>query len=122
MTVDLQMKILLVEDAGTMRKMEAKILNQVGFTNIVEAADGREALDRLEAEGDDIRLIISDWAMPNMDGYELLGRVRAEARFKDIPFVMATGHGDKEYVAKAKAAGASGVVAKPFTADDLKTL
>ncbi len=121
MTVDLMMKILLVEDAATMRKMEARILNQVGFENIVEAADGREAVEKLQSE-DNIGLIISDWAMPNMDGYELLTWVRGEEQFKEIPFIMATGHGDKAYVAKAKEGGASGVVAKPFTADELKVL
>ena len=121
MAVDLQMKILLVEDAATMRKMEAKILNQVGFENIVEAADGKEAIEKLQGE-DDIGLIISDWAMPNMDGYELLTWVRGEERCREIPFLMATGHGDKEYVAKAKEGGANGVVAKPFTPDELKVL
>jgi len=121
MTVDLQMKILLVEDAATMRKMEAKILKQVGFENIVEAADGREAMDKLQSE-EGVGLIISDWAMPNMDGYELLTWLRGDERYKGIPFLMATGHGDKAYVAKAKEGGASGVVAKPFTADELKVL
>ncbi|HIJ78354.1 MAG TPA: ABC transporter substrate-binding protein [Deltaproteobacteria bacterium] len=121
MAIDPQMKILLVEDAGTMRKMEARILNQVGFTNIIEAVDGNDAMDQLKAQPD-IALIISDWSMPNMDGYELVQWVRREDDFKDIPFIMATGHGDKEYVAKAKAGGANGVVAKPFTADELKLL
>ncbi len=121
MPFDMQMKILLVEDATTMRKMEAKILTQVGLANIVEAADGREAIDLLESD-EDIGLIISDWAMPNMDGYELLTRVRGDGRFRAIPFLMATGHGDKEYVAKAKEGGANGVVAKPFTPDELKSV
>jgi chemotaxis signal transduction protein/ABC-type nitrate/sulfonate/bicarbonate transport system substrate-binding protein len=121
MPVDSSLKILLVEDAATMRKMEARILNQIGFTAIVEAADGEAALALLETE-EGISLIISDWAMPNLDGYELLQRVRADGRFAAIPFLMATCHGDKEYVAKAMAGGASGVVAKPFTPDELRIL
>lgn len=120
MPVDTTIKILLVEDAGTMRKMEARILNQIGFANIVEAADGKEAVEKLRAESE-IRLVISDWSMPNMDGLELVQWMRGQEQFKTIPFLMATGHGDKEYVAKAKQGGASGVVAKPFTPDELKT-
>lgn len=119
MPVDPSIKILLVEDAGTMRKMEARILNQIGFTNIVEAVDGDDAVEKLTAESD-VQLVISDWAMPNRDGYELVQWMRADARFAGVPFLMATGHGDKEYVAKAKEGGANGVVAKPFTPDELK--
>jgi chemotaxis signal transduction protein/CheY-like chemotaxis protein/ABC-type nitrate/sulfonate/bicarbonate transport system substrate-binding protein len=120
MTIDTSIKILLVEDAGTMRKMEAKILGQVGFTHIVEAVDGRDAVAKLEA-GETAGLVISDWSMPNMDGMELLQWLRSREKYKDIPFLMATGHGDKEYVAKAIEAGASGVVAKPFTPPELKS-
>jgi len=121
MALDPQMKILLVEDAGTMRKMEARILGQVGFTNIVEAVDGNDAMEKLGAEPD-IALVISDWSMPNCDGYQLLQWMRGQDGFKTLPFLMATGHGDKAYVAKAKEAGANGVVAKPFTPDELKIL
>ncbi|MHB8151346.1 MAG: ABC transporter substrate-binding protein, partial [Desulfobulbia bacterium] len=121
MALDPQMKILLVEDAGTMRKMEARILGQVGFTNIVEAKDGNDAMAKLGAEPD-IALVISDWSMPNCDGYQLLQWMREHDAFKNLPFLMATGHGDKAYVAKAKEAGANGVVAKPFTPDELKVL
>lgn len=121
MAVDPQTKILLVEDAGTMRKMEARILNQLGFENIIEAADGDAAIAKIEAETG-IGLVISDWAMPNKDGYELLRWLREQERFRDIPFIMATGHGDKEYVAKAKDGGANGVVAKPFSPDELRVV
>ncbi|MFZ5774121.1 MAG: chemotaxis protein CheW [Thermodesulfobacteriota bacterium] len=121
MALDPQLKILLVEDATTMRKMEAKILGQVGLSNIVEAVDGNDAIEKLQAEGD-IQLVISDWSMPNLDGYQLLQWMRGQDAFRETPFLMATGHGDKEYVAKAKEAGANGVVAKPFTPDDLKTM
>lgn len=119
MSIDTGIKILLVEDAGTMRKMEAKILGQVGFTNIVEAVDGQDAVAKLEGE-QGFGLVISDWSMPKMDGLELVQWMRKSENFKDLPFLMATGHGDKEYVAKALEGGANGVVAKPFTPDELK--
>lgn len=119
MAIDNNIRILLVEDADTMRKMETKILSQVGFHNIVEAVDGRDAVEKLEG-GEEIDLVISDWSMPNMDGLELLQWLRGREKFKDMPFLMATGHGDKEYVAKAIEGGANGVVAKPFTPEELK--
>ncbi len=119
MPIDTDIKILLVEDAGTMRKMEAKILGQVGFSNIVEAVDGQDAVSKLESE-EGFGLVISDWSMPKMDGLQLVQWMREQEKFKEIPFLMATGHGDKEYVAKAKEGGADGVVAKPFTPDELK--
>lgn len=119
MTVDRQILILLVEDAGTMRKMEARILNQLGFQNIVEAVDGEDAIEKLRSSGN-VQLVISDWAMPKLDGYGLLQWMRAEEQFRGVPFIMATGHGDKAYVGQAMEAGANGVVAKPFTADDLQ--
>jgi chemotaxis signal transduction protein/ABC-type nitrate/sulfonate/bicarbonate transport system substrate-binding protein/CheY-like chemotaxis protein len=100
--------------------MEARILNQIGFTNIVEAVDGDDAVAKLETEGD-VQLVISDWAMPNRDGYALVQWMRADERFRATPFLMATGHGDKEYVAKARNGGVNGVVAKPFTPDELKS-
>ena len=121
MSVDSGIKILLAEDAGTMRKMEVRILNQLGFNNIVEAKDGNDAIEKLQASSK-FDLIISDWAMPGKDGHELLCWVRGQEQFKDLPFLMATGHGDKQYTATAMESGASGVVAKPFTADELRVL
>ena len=119
MAVDLGIKILLVEDAGTMRKMEVRILNQLGFTNVIEAVDGKDAVEKLEQEAG-IQLVISDWAMPEMDGHELLCWMRGQTSFKDIPFLMATGHGDKAYTAQALESGANGVVPKPFSPDELR--
>ena len=118
MAVDPKIKILLVEDAAIMRKMEIRILNQLGFENIVQAVDGNDAIEKLQADKD-IRIIISDWAMPDKDGYELLLWVRADEKLRDIPFIMATGQGDKKHVGQALEGGANGVVAKPFTPDDL---
>ncbi len=121
MAVDPEIKILLAEDAGTMRKMEARILKQLGFMNIVEAKDGKEAVEKLQAASD-IDLVISDWAMPEMDGHELLCWLRGQEKYRSLPFLMATGHGDKQYTATAMESGASGVVAKPFAPDELRVL
>ena len=87
MAVDPGIKILLAEDAGTMRKMEVRILNQLGYKNIVEAADGNDALQKLQASPD-FDLVISDWAMPGKDGHELLTWIRGQENFKELPFLM----------------------------------
>jgi len=121
MELDKSMKIILAEDGGTMRKMEVRILNQIGFENIAACQDGAEAMRELESTGE-AALVISDWNMPNKSGMELLQEMRADQRFTAIPFIMATGQGDKQYVAQAMEAGASGVVAKPFSPDELKGL
>ena len=113
------LKILLVEDAAVMRKIELKALNTSGFDNVLEAGDGDEAISMLETvEG--IGLIISDWNMPNKDGYELLLWVRAHEKYKKIPFIMATGQGDMKQEKKAIDAGVDGFIAKPFNADELE--
>lgn len=112
--------ILLVEDAAIMRKIEVKTLKSLGFENIIEAKDGTEAVTYLQQE-DRIDLVISDWNMPNMDGYELVVWMRSEDRFKNIPFLMATGQGDKKQEKKALEAGISSFIAKPFNEVELKT-
>ena len=113
-------KILLAEDAKTMRKIEIKILNSLGYTDIIEAEDGLEAKKILE-NTKEISLIISDWNMPNMSGYELLTWVRTKSKkFQKIPFIMATAQSDKSQALKAKTAGVTGMVAKPFTPEELQ--
>ncbi len=119
MEVDQNIKILLVEDASVMRKMEIRILNQLNFKNIVEAENGCEAIEKL-INDKEIQIIISDWAMPEMDGYEMLTKVRENPEYKDIPFIMATGQGDKASVIKALEAGANCLITKPFAPDELK--
>ena len=117
--VDLNTRILLVEDGNTMRKMELKILSQMGFENVLEAIDGDDAIQKLLADRE-VRLVISDWNMPNKSGFELLLWMRENADFQTIPFIMATGQGDKQYIAQAIAGGAQAVVAKPFSPGELK--
>jgi chemotaxis signal transduction protein/ABC-type nitrate/sulfonate/bicarbonate transport system substrate-binding protein len=118
MKIDQKMKILLAEDGATMRKMEVKILQQIGFENIIEAVDGNQAIEKLMSE-DKIKLVISDWNMPDKSGFDLLKWMRTDKKYKNVPFIMATGQGDKMYVNQAMEAGASDVVAKPFSADEL---
>ncbi len=119
MELDPHMKILLVEDGATMRKMEMKILRQLGFDRIAEAVNGNDAIRVLQEDGD-IALVISDWNMPEKDGYELVTWMRQDERCRDIPFIMATGQGDKQYLAKAAEGGAQAVVTKPFSPDELR--
>lgn len=113
-----EIKILLVEDAGVMRKMERKTLNALGYENITEAEDGNVAIDIL-SKPNDVSLIISDWNMPNKDGYELLLWIRANEKTKNLPFIMATGRGEKKEAAKASEAGVSAFISKPFNAAEL---
>ncbi len=120
MTIDpKKITILLVEDAAIMRKIETKTLNALGFENIIEAKDGNFAIEHLQSDGK-IDLVISDWNMPNKDGFELLVWVRDFERYKNIPFLMATGQGDKKQENKAIDAGVSAFVAKPFNENELR--
>ncbi len=112
-------RILLVEDASVMRKIELKALKSLGFENILEAGDGDQAILKLESD-DGIDLVISDWNMPNKGGYELLVWMRAQEKFAKLPFIMATGEGDMKQEKKAVDAGVNGFIAKPFNADELK--
>jgi chemotaxis signal transduction protein/CheY-like chemotaxis protein/ABC-type nitrate/sulfonate/bicarbonate transport system substrate-binding protein len=118
MAVSKNIKILLVEDAGVMRKMEIKTLNSLEFTNIKEAENGKDAIEILRNDPG-VELIISDWNMPVMDGFELLKWVRTNEGTKNIPFVMATGRGEKKEVEKASDAGVSSFISKPFNKDEL---
>jgi chemotaxis signal transduction protein/ABC-type nitrate/sulfonate/bicarbonate transport system substrate-binding protein len=118
MPVDKTMKVLVVEDSKITRKMEIKILAQLGFTHICEADDGDDAVAQLLAH-DDIALIISDWNMPNKNGYELLVWVRSNAKYRHLPFIMATAQSEKKQTQKANEAGVSNFVSKPFSPDEL---
>lgn len=108
-----KMKILVVDDFSTMRRIVKGSLKQLGFEKIIEAEDGRMALQVLEKE--DFGLIISDWIMPNMTGIELLKTVRGDDKLKEIPFIMVTAEGNKENVLEAVKSGVSNYIVKPFT-------
>ncbi len=113
--MDLSMKILIVDDFATMRRILKNILKQIGFSNITEADDGSTALEELKKDKFD--LIISDWNMPKITGIELLKKVRSSDGLKEIPFLMVTAEAQKQNVIDAVQAGVSNYVVKPFTAE-----
>ena len=113
--MDTSIKILIVDDFATMRRILKNILKQLGFKNLVEADDGTTAWEVLESQT--IDLIISDWNMPKMTGLELLKKVRASTRYKTAPFLMVTAEAQKQNVIEAVQAGVSNYVVKPFTAE-----
>jgi len=115
--MDVSIKILVVDDFATMRRIVKNVLKQIGFTNITEADDGTTALEQLKSGSFD--LIISDWNMPKMTGLDLLKTVRGMDEYKNIPFLMVTAEAQKQNVVEAVQAGVSNYVVKPFTADQL---
>ncbi len=112
-----EMKILVVDDFTTMRKVVRNLLKQGGYENIVEAEDGIVALRMIKAQK--IDFIISDWNMPNMSGLELLKAVRADAEISATPFLMVTAEALQDNVIAAVKAGVSNYIVKPFTAEVL---
>ena len=118
MSYDPNMRVLVVDDFSTMRRIIKNILRQLGFTNVVEADDGTTAWDILNK--DKIEFIISDWNMPQMTGIELLRKVRASEEFCDLPFLMVTAEAQQENIIEAVQAKVSNYIVKPFTADVMK--
>jgi len=116
--LDLKMKILVVDDFSTMRRIVKNILRQIGFSNIEEAEDGNGALARMRQDKYD--LVISDWNMPNMSGLELLKAIRADSALKGVPVLMVTAEAKKENVLEAIKAGVNNYIVKPFTAEILR--
>ncbi|MCD6548902.1 MAG: chemotaxis response regulator CheY [Thermodesulfobacterium sp.] len=116
--MDTNIKILVVDDFATMRKIIKNILTQLGFKDIIEADDGTTALELLKKQKVD--LIISDWNMPKMSGIDLLKAVRADENLKDIKFIMVTAEAQKENVVEAIKHGVNQYVVKPFTPETLK--
>lgn len=119
MAMDTNMRVLVVDDFATMRRIIKNILLQLGFKNIIEADDGTTAWEILE-KGEPVDLIISDWNMPKMTGIELLKKVRSDDRFKDLPFLMVTAEAQKENIVEAVKYRVSQYIVKPFTPETLK--
>jgi two-component system chemotaxis response regulator CheY len=112
-------KVLVVDDFPTMRRIVKNLLKQIGFENIDEAEDGMQALNKLKSGN--YGLVVSDWNMPNMEGIDLLRNIRQEAEpLKNIPFLMVTAEAEKEKVIEAIKAGVDNYIVKPFTAEVLK--
>lgn len=118
MAVDPNIKIVVADDSGTMRVMFKQIISKAGFSNIILAKDGRDGLEKVQAEKPD--LVVSDWNMPNMDGMEFLQALRKMDEFKDLPFIMATAQADKGQQIAIMEAGGNAHVPKPFDEDQIK--
>ena len=118
MTISKSMKVLVVDDYKTMVRLIQNLLKELGFTNLDEASDGQEALAKLKR--DTYGLVISDWNMEPMTGYELLQAVRADADLKSLPFILVTAESKIENVVMAKKAGVNNYIVKPFNAETLK--
>jgi len=110
---DVNMKILVVDDFQTMRRIVKNVLKGLGFTHIVEADNGLRALEILK--GEKIDFIVSDWNMPEMPGIELLKTIRSSEEWKDLPFLMVTSEGKREQVIEAVKNRVNNYVVKPFT-------
>ncbi|HEY0438522.1 MAG TPA: response regulator [Xanthobacteraceae bacterium] len=119
MAVDLSMPILVVDDYNTMIRIIRNLLKQLGFEDIDDATDGSAALERLQHKK--YGLVISDWNMEPMTGYELLKEVRGQPALAKTPFIMVTAESKTENVIAAKKAGVSNYIVKPFNAQTLKT-
>ena len=119
MAVDMSLSILIVDDYKTMLRIIRNLLKQLGFHNVDEATDGAEALNKLRSKNYD--LVISDWNMEPMTGYELLNKVRSDDMLKALPFIMVTAESKTDNVIAAKKAGVNNYIVKPFNAAKLKS-
>ncbi len=115
---DHNMKILVVDDFATMRRIIKNILKELGYQNIDEADDGGSALAKLKLESFDF--VITDWNMPSVSGLELLKSIRSDPKLKDMPVLMVTAEALKENIVQAVKEGVNNYIVKPFTADTLK--
>jgi two-component system chemotaxis response regulator CheY len=116
--VNKAMKILVVDDFPTMRRIVKNLLKDLGFENVDEAEDGAMGLEKLRGGG--FEFVLSDWNMPNMDGLTMLKEIRADASLASLPVLMVTAEAKKENIIAAAQAGANGYVVKPFTAATLE--
>ncbi|TVP58327.1 MAG: chemotaxis protein CheY [Halomonadaceae bacterium] len=116
--MDKNMKILIVDDFSTMRRIIRNLLRDLGFSNTDEADDGNTALPMLKTGKYDF--LVTDWNMPGMTGMELLKTVRADDNLKSLPILMVTAEAKREQIVAAAQAGVNGYVVKPFTAAVLK--
>lgn len=115
--MDTSIKILVVDDFPTIRRIVRNLLKELGYSNVDEAEDGAMGLAKLKAGSYDF--VISDWNMPNMDGLQMLQAIRADEALSHLPVLMVTAEAKKENIIAAAQAGASGYVVKPFTAATL---
>ncbi len=112
------MKVLIVDDFSTMRRIIKNLLRDLGFTNTFEADDGNTALPMLK-EGN-FEFVVTDWNMPIMQGIDLLKAIRKDPKLKHLPVLMVTAEAKREQIIEAAQAGVNGYIVKPFTAGTLK--
>ncbi len=112
------MKILIVDDFSTMRRIIKNLLRDLGFTNTFEADDGHTALPLLK--NGDFEFVVTDWNMPIMEGIDLLKEIRKDPKLKHLPVLMVTAEAKREQIIEAAQAGVNGYIIKPFTAGTLK--
>jgi len=115
---DLKMKILVVDDFSTMRRIVKNLLKQLGYENIEEAEDGDQGYSKLKNGG--FGFVVSDWNMPNLDGLGMLQKIRTDPELKDLPVLMVTAEAEKEKVITAIQAGVNNYIVKPFSGEVLK--
>jgi two-component system chemotaxis response regulator CheY len=115
---DPTMKILVVDDFATMRRIIKNTLQQLGYTNIEEAQNGYQAMSAIRKGG--VQFVISDWNMPVMDGLELVTKIRSEPTLKNLPILMVTAEAERDKVIAAVKAGVNNYIVKPFTPETLK--
>lgn len=113
-------RVLILDDMMTMRKIVSRACKEIGFTDIIEAADGALGWQALTQSTPPVGLVMSDWNMPNCTGLELLKRVRGDKRFTHLPFVLVTAEAEQHQIVEAVSAGVSGYIVKPFNAAALK--
>ncbi len=119
----LDTKFLVVDDFATMRKIIKKVLNELGYTKVEEADDGKTALPMIQAaheKNEPYQFVISDWNMPGMQGIDLLKACKADPRFKNLPFMLVTAESEQKHILEAAKAGVSDYVVKPFNSATLK--
>ena len=119
MQLDPNAPILVVDDYKTMVKIVRHLLTQLGYKNVDDAANGAEAFEKMQSQ--QYSLVISDWNMEPMTGFELLQKVRASGTQTEVPFIMVTAESKPENIAAARAAGVSNYLVKPFNQQSLKT-
>jgi len=113
------MKFLVVDDSVTMRRIVSNSLKNLGYTDFVEAADGKEALDKLAVD-EEINFVITDWNMPVLSGLELIKAIRSDDKYSHLPVLMVTTRGVKEDIIEALSAKVNNYIVKPFTPQILK--
>lgn len=113
------MKLLVVDDSSTMRRIIKNTLARLGYDDVLEGENGVEGWEKMDSNSD-VKVLITDWNMPEMNGLDLVKKVRADSRFTDIPIIMVTTEGGKAEVITALKAGVNNYIVKPFTPQVLK--